>query len=331
MNRVFHDDQRVQQVHWRDKYLAIKGFGYQNRNQYAHIVPKKDWEQTLWTGIRTELPIYLQENQIQSHTGTHNLLSSWVLCANLYFPVRIYPQFKMLMQEFLQNRISAVIVEVTAVELEFAFEGGLSPADLLGEQGGSRGSGQTSPDVAFLVRTKQGEGIILTECKYTEHSFYPCSARTTRDSEMRKHNPDPRRCMNPANACTYETICHQKKWGRKYWEHLEMSEVGKATLKRCPASTSGYQLLRQHSLANGIAKSDKFSLVMSCVAYDSRNEDLRNCLRTTGINDFSKDWAGMFVGEAKFNTWTHQDWVAFVRARRLQDDWTSYMKERYGL
>lgn len=53
------------------------------------------------------------------------------------------------------------VVAVDAIELEYAEVGELHPSTLLGELGGSRGSGQTSPDFAFLVNG--GRGLVLTE------------------------------------------------------------------------------------------------------------------------------------------------------------------------
>ena len=221
MEKNFHDMQKEYQIEWRKENIPTKEWGTQNGRKYEHIIPRGKWEETLWNGIRGEVMEFLTEKEVQAHTGTHNLLSSWVNCANLYFPVRIEKEFKRLMLGFLQERIDADILALEDVELEFALDGELSPATALGEIGGKRGSGQTSPDVAFLVQYKDGKGIVLTESKYTEHNFYPCSARTTIESERRPANPDPSRCLLPANGTDYRTICHQMVWGRKYWDNLE--------------------------------------------------------------------------------------------------------------
>jgi hypothetical protein len=240
-----------------------------------------------------------------------------------------------MMAEFLKQKISDQITEITDVELEFAFHKNdpLHPSILLGEEDGTRGSGQTSPDVAFLIKIKQGSGIVLTECKYTEHSFYKCSARRKEDKEKRKGNPDPARCLKQASVCDYKTICHQTVWERKYWNNLFLSNQGKTILKRCPATSAGYQLFRQQSLAEGIMKSGRYSLVTSAVAFDDRNIELKACLRSTGISDFQTDWSGIFEGKAIFRTWTHQEWVAFVRKNQDKgqfNDWLKYLEERYG-
>lgn len=330
----FSHQQREQHENWRIKGISTSEKGFQNKNKYNHIVPKRIWHETLWEGIRQELPKYLLDNKIQAHTGTHNLLSSWVVCANLYFPIRQNKTLRNLMLEFLKQKISDQITEITCVELEFAFPENdpLHPSNLLGEKDGGRGSGQTSPDVVFLVKTKNGNGIVLTECKYTEHSFYTCSARQTYDNDRRKGNPDPLRCMSSANTTNYESICHQSVWERKYWDILNLSEYGKGTLKRCPAATAGYQLFRQQALAEGIMQSGKYSFVASTVAFDDRNTNLKSCLKRTGINDFQTEWSKEFDGKAIFKTWTHQEWVQFVRDNQLNaefEGWLNYLNERY--
>ncbi len=329
----FHGQQIQTQIAWRKfKISSIKN-GYHNGIPYEHIIPRTLWKETLWQGIRNDLPAYLSSEKIQAHTGTHNLLSSWILCANLYFIVRTNPGFKQLMLGFLKKHISAKIIGITNTELEFALDGELSPGKLLGEYGGNRDSGQTSPDVALIVETDSGKGIILTECKYTEYSFYRCSARTTKDSKNRKANPDPQRCIHDAKGYNYKTICHQTVWQRKYWDNLTLSEYGEDTLKRCPASTAGYQLFRQHALAEGIAETGKYSLVVSSVAFDEGNRTLIDCMKTTGIPDFTAGWGKLFTGKTHFKTWTHKQWVEYVRQsgkEPLQIEWVNYMNNRYG-
>jgi hypothetical protein len=331
----FDLEQRKHQEIWRKTNISISERGFQNKRDYEHIIPRRIWIETLWEDIRLELPVYLDQKNIQHHTGTHNLLSSWVACANLYFSVRQNPTLRILMAEFLRQKISDQIIEITDVELEYAFPQNdpLHPSMLLGEEDGIRGSGQTSPDVAFLIKTKQGSGIVLTECKYTEHSFYKCSARRTEDKVKRKGNPDPSRCLEQASICDYQTICHQTVWERKYWNNLILSKQGKTILKRCPATSAGYQLFRQQSLTEGIMKSGRYSLVASTVAFDDRNTELKTCLRSTGIPDFQTGWGGIFEGKAIFRTWTHQEWVEFVRKNQVKgqfNDWLKYIQDRYG-
>jgi len=331
----FTQEQRVRQIAWREENISTIEWGVQNGGQYEHIIPKTNWEETLWVGIRSTLPIYLKKKKVKEHTGVHNLMSSWVLAANLYFPIRENKVFKELMLQFLRTKISNDITELCQVELEFAFPEGdqLHPSPLLGEKDGNRGSGQTSPDVAFLVKTTKGDGLILTECKFSEHSFYSCSARRTEDKGKRKGNPNPKQCLKATTEVPHWENCHQAVWGRMYWNHLKLSEQGIRTFNRCPAATTGYQLFRQQSLAEGIKQSNRFDLVASTVAFDGNNEILKHSLKATGVNDFQTDWASLFEGEAIFTTWTHQEWVQFVREHQttpLQADWVKYMEERYG-
>ena len=220
-----------------------------------------------------------------------------------------------------------------SVELEYAEDGDLSPLILLGEEGGSRGSGQTSPDIAVLVNNRTG--LLLIENKLTEHSFYACSGRTKKNSDSRPDNPDVSRCENPAAVIANPTKeCHLQTWGRKYWELLDRAVNTKriSELSCCPAAKTGYQLLRQQALAEGIANSSKYEFVVSCVALDKRNDILRNCLESTGISELDA-WGQLFDGMSTFSTFSHQEWVAWVRDHDQDStwaEWSEWMAKRYA-
>lgn len=336
----FYETQKASQIAWWKNYTSQSNWesekekwGVQNKASYPHIT-KADWSQLLWKGILKELPTYLYDNGIKAHSGVKNLLSSWVTAANLYFPAHSNQYFKDLLLGFLQTKVSTDIIDVDKVELEFSLEGDLSPKKLLGEMNGSNGVGQTSPDVAFIVKTKQGTGLILTECKYTEHSFYGCSARRKTDRGDKPGNPHPEKCLQSAALCDFETIpCHQKVWGRKYIDIFKLSANGKSVLTRCPAATAGYQLLRQQALANGIKESGQYDLVVSAVSFDGRNNTLISCLKSTGIPDFQTGWNSIYEHGAMFLTWHHQDWVEYVRDHTTNEevkDWLKYLEDRYG-
>ncbi|HCE56613.1 MAG TPA: hypothetical protein DER09_02170 [Prolixibacteraceae bacterium] len=339
----FANDQKKKMEIWRETNISTKEHGTQSKNRktgepvyHSYILPRRNWTETVYSGIRKELNEYLDnpEYDVKAHTGTHNLLSSWVVCSNLYFMVRTNESLRQIMLRFLQENVSDQIFEINDVQLEFAFpeKDELHPSRLLGEMDGSRGSGQTSPDIAFLVKTKTGFGLVMTENKFVEHSFYPCSARRTTSKGEHEGNPDPSRCMKATIGYVHKSNCHQTTWGRKYWSLLNLSEFGKRTLQRCPAATAGYQLFRQQALAEGIAQSGRYALVASTVAFDERNTDLSGCLKTTGINDFQTGWGKLFEGKAMFTTWTHQEWVQFVRDNQVNgefDEWLEYLKERY--
>jgi len=334
---TFNDQMNEYQANWRKDNVTSPEQGRQNRKQYAWILPARLWQEGLWPGIRDgsqhPLPDYLRRNQVQKHQGVHNLKSSWMLCANLYFPFGASDEGRSLVGRFLQAHVCAQVRSVEALELEYAEEGDLHPSSLLGEMGGGRGTGQTSPDIAFLANG--GRGLVLCEVKFVEHSFYPCSARRRGGSARRPGNPDPARCKDAlAVLDDPDSLCHQVKWGRKYWEHLQpvFNREMVSSLRCCPAAHAGYQLFRQQALAEGIAASGKYDWVMSCVALDERNRELRGCLRGTGIADV-RQWGQLFDGKASFAVFSHQQWIAWVRAHDGDGrwaNWLSYVESRYG-
>jgi hypothetical protein len=331
-------DEQVEnhQISWRRSNVTAKAWGTQGNVCYPWILPPEDWEQGLWPGIRTgstnSVADYLESARVRRHGASNNLKSSWVLCANLYFPFGATEDGRSLLASFLHAEVDQRIRSVDRVELEYAGEGVLSPANLLGEVGGARGVGQTSPDVAFTVN--KGQGLILTESKYAERSFYGCSARTTKTKEKRPGNPDPGRCLHAiAVLDDPKGQCHQVEWGRKYWDHLGpvLNRDALSRLNCCPAALAGYQLFRQHALAEGIANSNKYNFVVSCAATDKRNDVLSKCLVDTGIEGL-EGWSGLFRGRARFTMFSHQQWVAWVRQRDSTcqwREWLKYVEQRY--
>ncbi len=328
---------REHQTNWRRDHLQDQTPGVHNKISYPFILPRNSWQDGLWKGIQAgsvePLSDYLQQNQIDHHTGVHNLRSSWVLCANLYFPFR---QDKELIAGFLRQHVSSEIASVTDIELEYAASAPYDPKTLLGEPDGTRGKNQTSPDVAFIFETADGnEGIVLTENKFVEHSFYSCSGR-----KPKYCNPNSLRCLDFGK--TYSDLksqCYLLDWAegqrqnRRYWEYLKISEHGKKVIKNCPAAMAGYQLFRQQALAEAFIESGRFSQAISSVAYDKRNETLIGCLKRTGI-DTCDEWGSLFAGKAKFATFTHQQWVEFVEhndAIGKWKNWLEYVKCRYDL
>jgi hypothetical protein len=325
----------IMQTDWRQRHLACQEQGTHSGKKYPWILPADAWADSLWSGVRDRLLAYIDEHKVEHHTGVNNLNSSWVLCANLYFPFG-EEYGRPLLASFLSETLRHDVEDVIAVELEYAEKHPLDPQSLLGESDeGQRGANQTSPDVAFLVKTGVGRGLILTESKLTEHHFYQCSGR-----KKKAKNPDPKLCLDwPTLQEDAAGTCWQKQWataGRKnrlYWDWIRLSEEGKQVLRRCPAASDGYQLFRQQALAEALATKGGYELVVSAVAFDQRNTELTACLRTTGLDNFSRDWGRLFAGNARFTTWTHQDWVAWVRRHDttgLWRDWLCYVEDRYG-
>lgn len=333
----FDEQMTLHQTQWRRTHITSDARGYQNGRPYEWILPADLWEQGLWPGIRDgsghPLSSYLKRLAIQRHSGAHNLKSSWVLCANQFFPFGASAEGRALLAGFLREHVDPAIHSVEGIELEYAEQGNLHPSILLGEEGGRRGAAQTSPDIAFIVNG--GRGIVLTEIKFLEHSFYRCSAHGANGSAARPGNPDPARCDH-VQALLADPVaqCHQATWGRKYLAHLApvANRAAWSRLTCCPAARAGYQLVRQQALAEGMAASGKYDLVVSCVASDARNDTLRRCLAGTGLEDI-RAWGDLFVGKARFASFTHQQWVAWVRAHdaeRRWADWLDYVASRYS-
>ena len=325
------------QVEWRAKHVATRELGSQNGKTRPWILPRRGWQEGLWPGVRrgtpNDLEAYLQEKNIQRHTGVHNLKSSWVLGANLYFAHRLDPA---LLAGFLAAKVEPRIAAVEELELEWAADAPLDPRTLLGEPEGRRGAGQTSPDVALVVHLDGGgRGLVLTEVKFTEHSFYPCSGR-----KKKYGNPDRDRCLDAkAVFDDPDGNCHLTAWAdgprdnRRYWDYIAVSEAGRRTLRRCPASTAGYQLFRQQALAEALATQGEYDLVVSCVAYDERNGALVRSMRRTGVPELA-EWGTLFDGRAQFGLFTHQEWVRWVRNKDTNDrwrDWLDWVGDRYAL
>ena len=330
----FNEAVQRHQIGWRGRHLEYSERGKHKGTRYPWILPEPKWEDGLWPDIRQASPnsvqSYIDEANVQKHDDVHNLKSSWVLCANLYFAHRRDPS---LLARFLADRVDRRIVRVERVELEWAEPAPLDPPTLLGEPKGQRGKYQTSPDLAFIVSMKGGgRGLVLTEVKYTERSYGSCSGR-----KPRYHNPAPERCLSAQEVFdSPETQCHLLNWDRerrRYWDYIRISDLGRQNLKHCPAATAGYQLFRQQALAEGIARTREYDMVVSTVAYDFRNETLIQSMRNTGIDDFAKDWSSLFDGRARFVSFTHQDWVAWVGENDSDarwHEWLAWVSERYA-
>ena len=328
------------QVEWRRRHVATTEMGTRRGDPYPWIVPRSSWEEGLWPGIRkgsdNSLATYLKRSGIQKRDDAHNLKSSWILCANLYFPFRRSDHDRNMLASFLRQHVAGQIESLEAIELEYSEDedGDLHPSGLLGETGGSRGVGQTSPDLGLIANG--GRGLVLVENKFTERDFYKCSARNREGGAGRAGNPDPRRCDRPLKVLQDPAgQCHQSAWGRRYWEHLApvTDREALAAMPCCPAARRGYQLFRQTALAEGIARSGKYDLTVSAVALDERNGDLNGCLRKLGLSDL-RGWGRVFRGRAIFAVFSHQQWLGWVREHDREGrwrEWLSWIGDRYAI
>lgn len=328
----FKEAMLAQQVRWRRNNLShIKENGQQNGREYEHILPWEQGWQNFYPKIQSELKTYLKDNNIKAHTGIHNLLSSWVACANLYWPFRNNDGF-ILLGEYLGKATGIKINRIEGMELEYAEkEEDFQPQQLLGEDEGMRGSGQTSPDIAikFLTIDKR-KGIFLIESKFTEHSFYRCSGYS-KTKPGKPVNPNNKRChdMKQVVRSSFKD-CHltAPEWERKYWDLLK-NHFNYKNLKICPMAKCCYQIFRQQALAKGLEK--KYDISMSCVAVDSRNENLINSSLSVGLKPFPEGWKDVFP-KLPFLWLTHNNWFDFVKSNNRDgkwNEWVDYIENRY--
>jgi hypothetical protein len=340
----FYCEMLEQQLTWRKRQQALsQEFGPWVGKLYPHIFPRGLEHQNLWPGLWPDgqfpLQPYLVEGDIQAHKGMGNLLSSWALCASLYFPFGRSEEGRRILAGFLREHMRLPVATVDRVELEWQHGENprFRPPVLLGERDGSRGSNQTSPDVAFEGITDDGGAfLVLTEVKFMERHFYPCSVFRKPELREAAMQSGLGACRRTPVRFAPGPICAQASLlGRRYWEHIEDVFDRDARLSCCPAAMDGYQILRQQALAEALAKHGAFDLVVSSVACHAGNTDLLGCLRTAGIRDIRIDWAPLFRGKARFLVFTHQEWVRHVREQTELPDWCGnwleYVKARYAM
>ena len=98
------------QTAWRKTNIISQEHGQQNGKRYPWILPRDLWEEGLWPGIRSgtknSLPQYLADHAVQKHGGVHNLKSSWMQCANLYFPFGGSPEGRSILARFLHEHVT---------------------------------------------------------------------------------------------------------------------------------------------------------------------------------------------------------------------------------
>jgi hypothetical protein len=323
-----------EQLDWRKNNLPeLPEHGRWQGKPYAHILPAAKWTKNLWPGIAEVLPHYLDAEGVQAHQGKHNLLSSWALGANLYFPFGQDEEGRALLAGFLRQTVDARIRTVTELALEFVDEGELATEHLLGEKGGKRGASQTSPDVGVRVGLDGGgEGLVLIEVKFCETDFSSCSARKRELKPLAREGE----CDDldhilaaPADRCAQHSC-----YGRHYFDYLAeplKAAAEKSTL--CSAALHGYQLFRQQALAEALANAGRYDLVASALAYHVGNSHLASCLGGIGLAHVDQ-WGSLFAGNAPFMAFTHQAWVQFVKdspeAGRWQE-WLGWVASRYNL
>lgn len=320
------------QIKWRKNYLPeINKKGKFRKIEYEHILPWEKREFNFYPPIRRDLFSFIDVKGIQPHASIHNLLSSWVLCSNMYWPFNNKEGSESLCK-YLSKEANISIDKIEEMDLEYECENdSLKPAVLLGETRGKRGSGQTSPDLAIKFKTKDNKkGIFLIESKFTEDNFEPCSGYVTKPG--REANPDKSRCERPKDIIKSNfSDCYLLTLGRYYWDLLGKSlDRGKyISFTQCPISNCCYQIFRQQALAKGLEKI--YDISISCVAIDSRNEKIINSSCKGELKPLPEGWKDLFP-ESNFIWLTHNNWFEFVKENNSGgkwDNWIDYIENRY--
>lgn len=221
--------------------------------------------------------------------------------------------------------------EIASFDLEFADPPPYDQGTLLGETGGRRGAGMTSPDVGIRHRDRDGSrGVVLIEVKYTETGFGTCS-------EYRRlaGSQDRARCLDLGALVAGMEDCPYRASGRRYIEAIRdaMRATDAALPDVCPAASGAYQILRQQALAESLVAEGAYQHATSVVAYPVRNHELTTALNRISSGEFTlQQWGTLFGGGSTFSSFLHEHFVDFIEGldgplwtRR----WLQYTRERY--
>jgi len=315
-------------IRYKEEVLGVHKGGKWHGQEYRHILPTEVWDLNLWEQIRDTARIHFVEEEIAWHDQRHNLLSSQILCVNIFFPLRNEPT---LLAGFLADRIPQ-LAGVGKMYFEY-----IGDRNYLNEPGG-RGQMRTSADVALeWFDASNSRGLLLLEFKFTEREFGRCGGATSRG------NADKSRCRQPSEVVQApEKMCYlvdPKK--RPYWQialgpdsPLRIDLLTKEPY--CPFRYDFYQLMRNQFLAH-LIESDPdsgFQRALFGVAYHGENEELQRMGRPFGgERNPLRAWAGLLREPDCFITFTVQDLLRWIDPRlpsRLEE-WRMFLSEKYGL
>ncbi len=323
----FRERMEDKQSVYKTEALGIKQMGCWRNKPYPHILPKDSWSLNLWDGIRKEAQRYFSENEIAWHEQRHNLLSSQIMCVNIFFPLKQH-----------LNVIKPWLIRLfrdaeNVVDIDFEYIG---PEDknYFSEIGG-RGQNRTSSDVAvtWLDKAKR-RNMLLLEFKFTEPNFGECN---------KQGNPKPERCFSSSKVvASPQTECYRvedKK--RRYWEYILSSDSPfrrevLTTERFCPFRYDFYQLMRNQLLAHCIQSEPKsgFDRVEFGVIYHADNDALlRMSHPFGGERNPLTSWPILLKNPETFHTFKVQEFLKIIEPE-LPDaliSWRTYLKQRYGV
>ena len=331
-------DFRKQMRDWMCQYktdtLRVSEQGTWRGRRYPHLLPQHSWVLNLWEGLCFKAVKHFAQSRISWHDQKHNLLSSQILCVNIFFPLREHP-------DILRLWLSSHLADVQVVtDLDFEYVGPEDPQDpsgyrnYLNELGGSRGQNRTSADVAITWRdNKGGTNLLLLEFKFTEPNFGECS---------RQGNPDRGRCLSSKEIVrSPQTQCYRAEVGRRYWDIILASgspfRQDLLTAEAfCPFRYDFYQLMRNQVLAHCVQRDPEvnYDKVEFGVMYHADNEKLVDMRKSYDREkDPLKAWRKLLREPGTFHSFTIQQLLDTIETKLPIDllDWRRYLKEKYLL
>ena len=314
------------QIEYKTKVLGIEQMGRWRGRHYPHIMPEDSWSLNLWEVISYEAIKYFAQSEIAWHIQKHNLLSSQIMCVNLFFPLKEY-------LNILKTWLSCHFDVQNVVILDFEYIGPKGK-NYFKEDGG-RGQNRTSSDLAITWQDKEGKkNMLLLEFKFTEPDFGQCS---------KAGNPDHKRCLSAKKVvASPQTECYRvEKKERRYWEYILSSDspFQKELLTKesyCPFRYDFYQLMRNQLLAHCIQSDpeEDFNRVGFGVIYDAHNEVLTRMSRPFGgERNPLKAWPNLLKNPNTFHVFTVQEFLNTIEPKLHGDlvNWRMYLKQRYDL
>lgn len=326
MTENFRSQIQARLIRYKRKVLKCEAEGAWRGKPYPHILPLKKWQYNLFEGIRDSVVEYFKARNIAWHNQRHNLLSSQILCVNLFFPLR---EHLGVIQSFLTPHFSKI---GRVIDIDFEYSG--PPRRNYFNEEGRRGQNRTSSDIALIWEDKSGnKNMLLLEFKFSEPGFGECS---------KQGNPNRRRCQSARRVIEAPNEnCWRAIRKRTYWDMILSNDNPfrreALTVERyCPFRYDFYQLMRNQLLAHCIETDPQadFSRVDFGVIYHADNEALLKMARPFGEESNPlKAWPMLLRAPSKFHVFTIQELISVID-RKLPEgliSWRGYLKQKYNL
>ncbi len=320
--------------HWPDLENGV--WSKRPDYQYPHILPENHLSKALYEPIAEEIIEYMKDKDIALHSEALNLRSSPICCFNVLFPLR---KDKSITKVALKPLLPGV---VTIDDVEFEYTGPAGTTEWLGEPpGGKRGQNRTSIDASIWWRDNDGKSCIsLIEWKYTERSFGPCGGYES-DANNAKGE-----CRTLDAAHEYAgSKCFLTSGGlqtsRRYWELLAEAGIDRTKFKvlnGCPFRGPFYQLLRQSLLAEYLRQNNVDKVEVTVISF-GQNTTLSLCpsylkrlIPGSTSGSILDAWNAIMPGARPIRHVTIEEIMkATDQVLPRNDNWRSYVRERYGV